>query len=679
MTLDREVPHYSLRKLGIGVVSVLLGTTMYFGTNNAVANADEVVNSSNANSDGVAKETNAANNVMSASAVTLNSASPSTNSVPQNTQSGAVSNRASVINSTAANNATSQEEATPTSTADSTATQNFAVPQSSVANNDGQILANNKVEQDNNASVTLNDGATLSTANNAISNPYPTSTLIFKDNGIKANDEYTFRFPKRYVQSLGAGALQNSGDMEQGDDNDYLYVTDKFSVDSTVNQSISLKPNDISRFLVLNKADSVYPGEIFNFNVSVKKNDGEWKNLPFTYQIPTSLDGKLLSIAPSRVLDGRDFHNEETLVASIPVHNQQRVQYELALDSYCLSGARGVTDSNGDVHEYNNTFNHGGTVTFTVPDYFTVDTTSQLTYSDGNKSDATISQEGNTVTVHIPAGSKALVDNALYFYGTVNAPDSFLAGGNTAIKFTNEKYVQKFNNNTSKQFTADDTTIIVAPKVPNKSDGFVYDVYQKPSYNYVGGSQDDDDLQGSVDNKSSYDTAKFYVANAINTARKNVQIHVDYPQGIDFSPINGAVELVGNSNNHFTVTYTFTDGSKETATSEKKSQSKKNVKSIDVTVDELDPGAAVVLGPTYYTIADTMKVGDSLKTVITSIDGDTNKITQDDILLAKPKLSLGLDSSLTISQIDQSPTSDGGCIQYITIFPDDNNKYTLES
>lgn len=48
---EREVPHYSLRKLGIGVVSVLLGTTMYLGANNTVANADEVTNASDAGTD----------------------------------------------------------------------------------------------------------------------------------------------------------------------------------------------------------------------------------------------------------------------------------------------------------------------------------------------------------------------------------------------------------------------------------------------------------------------------------------------------------------------------------------------------------------------------------------------------------------------------------------------------
>ena len=53
MTLDREVPHYSLRKLGIGVVSVLLGTTMYLGANSTVAKAATAANSNATGSDAV--------------------------------------------------------------------------------------------------------------------------------------------------------------------------------------------------------------------------------------------------------------------------------------------------------------------------------------------------------------------------------------------------------------------------------------------------------------------------------------------------------------------------------------------------------------------------------------------------------------------------------------------------
>lgn len=39
---QHQVPHYGLRKLSIGVASVLLSTTLYWGISTAQANADTV-------------------------------------------------------------------------------------------------------------------------------------------------------------------------------------------------------------------------------------------------------------------------------------------------------------------------------------------------------------------------------------------------------------------------------------------------------------------------------------------------------------------------------------------------------------------------------------------------------------------------------------------------------------
>ena len=38
----KRVPHWGLRKLSVGVASVLLGTTIYFGAGSTVAHADTV-------------------------------------------------------------------------------------------------------------------------------------------------------------------------------------------------------------------------------------------------------------------------------------------------------------------------------------------------------------------------------------------------------------------------------------------------------------------------------------------------------------------------------------------------------------------------------------------------------------------------------------------------------------
>lgn len=37
--MAKQQPHYGLRKLSFGVASVLLGTTLYFGTNDVIAKA----------------------------------------------------------------------------------------------------------------------------------------------------------------------------------------------------------------------------------------------------------------------------------------------------------------------------------------------------------------------------------------------------------------------------------------------------------------------------------------------------------------------------------------------------------------------------------------------------------------------------------------------------------------
>lgn len=121
---EREVPHYSLRKLGIGVVSVLLGTTMYFGANNTVANADTVSASGNNESDTPAGTTEAAKNTeIQASQVALTSNSQAGSSVSSATNQQSAVSSAPVQNSTIVSQNLNQEVADSPSTSNS-ATKN---------------------------------------------------------------------------------------------------------------------------------------------------------------------------------------------------------------------------------------------------------------------------------------------------------------------------------------------------------------------------------------------------------------------------------------------------------------------------------------------------------------------------------------------------------------------------
>lgn len=370
---EREVPHYSLRKLGIGVVSVLLGTTMYFGANSTVANADTVSASGNNESDTPAGTTEAAKNTeIQASQVALTSNSQTGSSVSsavsqqpvastssQSSQASAVSATTNQSSATGSSK-TSQAASASAGVAKSTATQNFNVPKSNVVNDNAeQIVSDNKVEQNKGVSVSLSDGSSLQVADNKLSS-LKTSTITFKTSTMKANDKYIIRIPLKYTQNITTDDLQTPyGKRTTYQDNDYFYMEDTFRNSGTISQTISLSGKYLLDFVLLNKADSIYPGEVFNFNVSIKKNDGDWKELPFTYQIPKEVTGNLL-VGPTRIVYTKMLYPHEMvqsesqtqILGKIPVHNHQKIQYQLSLLNYGLEGTADTDKGSNTVKNY---------------------------------------------------------------------------------------------------------------------------------------------------------------------------------------------------------------------------------------------------------------------------------------------------------------------------------------
>ena len=112
---EREVPHYGLRKLGVGVVSVLLGTTMYLGANSTVANA--ATTSISAGNNGMPAETDNQQSSVTGSAVALHNgnvangisqSTPAENSqVPQG--SGTDVQRTTVVSNNSGDSLTSEQ------------------------------------------------------------------------------------------------------------------------------------------------------------------------------------------------------------------------------------------------------------------------------------------------------------------------------------------------------------------------------------------------------------------------------------------------------------------------------------------------------------------------------------------------------------------------------------------
>ena len=304
VTDSDRVPHYGIRKLSVGVASVLLGTTLYLGSGTA-AHADTV----NAESQGSKpnEETKASVNTHevdmtssvetlsnSKSAVSANNNGSDVNSnnnaassatvvsdiqQPQSAVSDAISN-ASTVNSVSASNDSSQvnlgtssvpEQSVQASSANKSS-QNLAfkafnlslavnkanlteskVTDSNNVNATGVYVAPN---QDGNKNkelvgtgkpemITLSDGSSLTTQYNVLDGNNTSAILTFKSSAFKAGDIYTIKVPKEgglalYESSIAK--LQPAFGTTTIDygDPDWYVVTNKFINSGTVSQSITL-------------------------------------------------------------------------------------------------------------------------------------------------------------------------------------------------------------------------------------------------------------------------------------------------------------------------------------------------------------------------------------------------------------------------------------------------------
>lgn len=695
----KRVPHYGLRKLGIGVTSVLLSTGLYFGLNGTAANADEIssatgtgsaVNSGQTTSGGTVAtgqssvalatqpSSNAANTANSSASTSnatsaVNSASTS-NAASSNTQAGNWSalykiNTQNLNSSSSASTASVAASGSNNSASTAANTTTFNVPTDSSALSPA-MLGESKAKQTS-SSTTLSDGSTLSLANSQLSESSTNNILTFTSSSFKAGDTYTIKIPKAYVSYVNVSSLDPSfGTVTQKEANGYIILTDKFIKSGTVNQHIGLEANTYDQFAANKNADTVYPGESFDFNISLDKNGSDEKQLKATYQVPSKLSGELV-FNLARNYD----HQADSVLNSIPIYNKQDLKYRVTLDSYSL-GTRSTTNIAS--------FNHGLTIKLQAPQYFSVDTSKGVSTDKGVDSKASISQSGTTITINIPAGdtnvnADSFGESKLYFYGTFNAPDSYLLGNNTRVTFTNGSLTQHFNNGTTQSLTAKDFSLILDPEVKNVSDGHIFGIYQAPSYNYVGGGYLDDQVKGLVDGKSADDTGLFYVTNITNTPQTNVHLHVEYPSGLSVKGEYFAIAVMGNKSgkNGYKVTYTYDDGSTKTYNASDNVKDTQNVRSLDLVVDELDPGAVVRIDPNGYEIDDNVQEGDNLRSTITV--NNSNKITQVDEIVQTKQSPLGIETFFKVEQDSTDPTysSKAGTVLQLNIFSPQNTSLQL--
>ena len=504
MTLDREVPHYSLRKLGIGVVSVLLGTTMYLGANSTVAKAATAANSNATGSDAVqadaASKTGALQsastvtmaNTPATSATAATSIAPAQNSGAQNVAASeaneTVSSQATVESNSQSENANvSTSTATQTMANSNANTQSFTVSTANNSENNAASLTESKV-QPNAATISIGNDASLS-ATKITLNGYSDDKVVltFKAVADKGGDVYTIKVPKKYVdmqpEDVGNQKVNSSVRVDfnnhDPENNDYYVITDTFTKGSTITQPINLTAS--SKYLSECSPDTVYPGEIFNTAVIVEHN-GEVQKLPLEYKLPAKLEGNI-----SYKLQ-RDIGKDTYTNGEFSIRSGQSLPYVIQFNKYGIDGGKNVA-----------AINHGATVRIPVPEYFKLDTTFPL-YSTGTNlrnldlSNFKISQAGigQDIILTIPAGSTIFDGSdsnstSLVFHGIMQVPDSVLLGKSTNFQAKgNVTITQEFNNGSQATITGNNYNYCVLPAVKNVSDGNIFRVSQWKSGNFSG-------------------------------------------------------------------------------------------------------------------------------------------------------------------------------------------------
>lgn len=182
---QRQVPHYSLRKLGIGVVSVLLGATMYLGGNSSIAKADtnNIDNSDNTVSNSAvanAQEKLSSNQVTLSTSSSVTSTSAGVSSTVQSQNSQVTSNTSFVqgaqpvaaqgSNIDNQKNITTDKPVATSSTNQVNAADAVNVSTESLANQASTEPLDNKAES----------STSISVANNAIQNSLSKPVIINK-------------------------------------------------------------------------------------------------------------------------------------------------------------------------------------------------------------------------------------------------------------------------------------------------------------------------------------------------------------------------------------------------------------------------------------------------------------------------------------------------------------------
>ena len=554
--------------------------------------------------------------------------------------------------------------------------------------------------------VTLSDGSTLSIDKSDFDqNKYGNTiaTLTFKGSasgGVKPGDKYEFTMPSRFAHFTSSDVTHldpsvgtttdptgssNSSSTEYYTGNTTVTDTIASTFNNTFTQTFGVDISSVYSFLQYAcDPDSVYPGEKFTFPITISKNGKEIKTIECTYTLPDKLSG---SVAVSLA---NNFLPKDNKSGKKCVYNKRSYKYALTIEDYSLNDPY--------TSQYASAWNNGIKISFSVPKYFKLDKTIQPSVVDtGGKvkdsSGITVSQEGigKDVYITIPAKDKVL-DNSdieVCFNGIVEAPDSFLLGPNTEVSFNNVTLTQTFPNDTVQTLKGIATPFIMKPLPKDIYDGEIFSVQKQQSGCQIGSAYDGTNMNLNIaQGLAPIGTGSFDITNVSQDVQHDIHVHIDNPDGlgIQWYTIRAYGQTTPIS---YTATYKLANGDTLDFSSKKDGFNGENqtsflnalsnnldeycrVKSIDLTISELESMATLEVGPSSFKIftkdaeGKSLKPGQNLRSIL-NINGGANHHEQVAVLFAPEVLPNSMSATLKVMQGRSDSKAPGGTSGVIRI------------
>ncbi|WP_283584120.1 mucin-binding protein [Limosilactobacillus difficilis] len=433
----KRVPHYGLRKLGIGVASVLLGTTLYFG--NAQAVRADATNNAGTSETETEKQTTTPN-MSNGTKVTLSDNSKVTNASNETSES----NNGNTDETSESNNGNTGQSDITTTKSNNESTQNSI----------GKVQENGQ-KSENSITQTI-DTDNVNNASQAV--PYsklfvinPTGTKVTKvtnDNSIstitdKSTDRrYSLTFKSYGVMGQNGSTVPDSafingkitfplllhGNVQNGDT---VVITIPYADTYTVNAP-SLSSQYGTRSIISGSNTSNWiikysfsRSATLNLEIDIEGSNNGYgaKNHPLSdpagdtkktikwFENGTEQDNTGLNFISRQM---PSWNPNQQLKSSSLIDSKQLLNSNVVY-SYSVREDNGTVPSqagkpNWPSAQINNTLNYGTTITIPMPEGFVLDvnaTNKLVPGFYGDNKQAEIKQEGNNIIITVPSGKGA--------------------------------------------------------------------------------------------------------------------------------------------------------------------------------------------------------------------------------------------------------------------------------